>query len=241
PLSRIEESTIKTFNNQKTMNTIKCLCEANIGDSVYSNGNMYSVLEKDATNHTYKLQNVVTDETLDISSQEEAQKYELTDDVLKSDDKSDETKNSIKTCSVCADQKKKLAEMQNSMKSTETDTVIDDATTKIDDTQSQSTQNDVSILMEELVKTNEAITSLTSRIEILEASMQSIKSVGNQTSTTGDTTKTLPEDEAQTDESTSSPDETQDKEDDIVILDSDSIKTFQTKSQSINQFNLIQV
>ncbi|MGL5963790.1 MAG: hypothetical protein ACRCZ2_05275, partial [Fusobacteriaceae bacterium] len=46
PLSRIEESTIKTFNNQKTMNTIKCLCEANIGDSVYSNGNMYSVLEK---------------------------------------------------------------------------------------------------------------------------------------------------------------------------------------------------
>jgi hypothetical protein len=158
--SRIEDIKIKTIKTN--MNTIKCLCEAEINTQVIKDNQVFEVLETDASNHKYLLKNIVTDEEITINSQEEALEYTLTseleDDVLKT---------VIKTCNVCAELKKKNAQIQEELdKKLKTDeTTINDNQT---DENLKTTEVDMAMYDEKLSELTTMLANANAKIEELE-------------------------------------------------------------------------
>lgn len=198
PFSRIEESVIKSIKNMNIQqqnkienseaNAIKCACEANVGDNVIKNNNVYTMLTKDDEKHEYSLKNIVTDEVINVSSQEEASSYLLASDV-ENDAKTDVAiKNAIKSCMLCQQHKLKIAEMEKKdlemQKKAKKDKELNSKKEMVSDVmipttadEAEGAENDMTIIMDKLASMEKAFETLTNRIEVLETKAEPTKSL----------------------------------------------------------------
>lgn len=168
PYSRIEESTIKSIINMNK-NTIKCLCEAKVGDNVIKEVKIYEVMLKNDVTHNYTIKDIVTDEEIVITSEVIAEEYKLLSDIMSDTDITELEKTVIKTCLSCQEKKLKIAELEKTAK-TKSDLLATEKKAAEDllINKDQAKSSDIQVIMDMLVDMQNQVTTIASRIEMIE-------------------------------------------------------------------------
>ncbi len=158
----VEAKNILKNQNQITMNEIKCLCEAQIGQTVIKADRVFEVVTMDNANHRYEIKDAVSDETIIVETEEEAGTYEVTDEIVTNPETTDETKSFIKACQSCIEKKKKMEEMQKLLAKKPVKT--DETTLTNNNIEPYTNMQDI---MDELSKMKDMMASLAEQITSL--------------------------------------------------------------------------